>query len=122
MVMYRNQQDQHPRDCLMDGRRNPGRIDGANRESPGRLAHVLPMGSAKCPKRSHVDGGVNKQASRHADRHHTIVVAQGGVFGLAPLEALPRGNERRRARKRKESASGPYPNADEMPPRVDNPS
>lgn len=94
MVMCRNEQDQHPRDCWMDRQRNPGRIDGANRESPGRLAHVLMMGSGKWPKRSHVEnGGAN---------HHTIVVvAQGGVSGLSPLEVLPRGNERRRTRKKK---------------------
>lgn len=54
MTMCRNQQDQPPR-----------HIDGANRESPDRLAHVLLMGSGKWSKRSHVvDGGVDKQIRR----------------------------------------------------------
>lgn len=74
IVMCRNQQDQHPRDCWMDSQRNPGRIDGANRESPGRLAHVLLMGSGKWPKRSHVEWG---REPPHDSS--TEVVAQGGV-------------------------------------------
>lgn len=113
MVMCRYQQDQPPR-----------RIDGANRESPDRLAHVLLMGSGKWSKSSHVvDGGVDRQTGKITqDTQDTMVVAEGGASGLSPLEALPRGNERRQTEKRKAPAPEPRSNADQMPLKVDRPS
>lgn len=67
MVMCRNQQDRAAGGHWQQ--RDPGRVDGANRESPGRLAHVLLMGSGKWSKRSHVWMGA--WTCRHADTQDT---------------------------------------------------
>lgn len=93
MVMCRKRQDQPPR-----------RIDGANRDSPDRLAHVLLMGSGKWSKRLHGGGWGRGQAGTQ-DAQDMIVVAEGGASGLSPLEALPRGDERRRTRKKKSTCA-----------------
>ena len=74
MVMCRNQQGPSLvatgsiRGVLTGQPEKPWRIDGANRESPDRLAHVLVMGSGKWSKVPQNVDGMGAWTCIHARR------------------------------------------------------